>query len=331
MSSSSICARGKHSGTTFILSCLKTVFSEPPLHGRWLPAEQLRQYMHMKCHIGDDINFTLSTMMRVINKVLPLVSSEPNIMEIAGDVQLRVFRYMFQNRTRRYFFWVSAKVGVIPSMPSQRNGSAWEIDSVLTRLLSRAGQQQVQEPLDIDMCLLEPEPKRHKGLAMQPRTTNTVVLLGTECGPSETELAPVTNHDGVRGGGGWWESGDARRLFAPCTILYGSRCNVKDIVMERIEILESVNRSAANWKNVIDTSMGCSFLKGQYSESDVFSLRYRSMYLALALKQFVLNVTGNLRTQWTWKRCLHHAIEAMNDVGVEIIPALQLWLNGTGS
>ena len=85
----------------------------------------------------------------------------------------------------------------------------------------------------------------------------------------------------------------------------------------RIEILESVNCSAANWKNVIDTSMGCSFLKGQYSESDVFSLRYRSMYLALALKQFVLNVTGNLRTQWTWKRCLHHAIEAMNDVGVE--------------
>ena len=41
------------------------------------------------------------------------------------------------------------------------------------------------------------------------------------------------------------------------------------------------------------------------------------MYLALALKQFVLNVTGDLRTQWTWKRCLLHAIEAMNDVGVK--------------
>jgi hypothetical protein len=41
------------------------------------------------------------------------------------------------------------------------------------------------------------------------------------------------------------------------------------------------------------------------------------MYLALALKQFVLNVTGDLRTQWTWKQCLQYAIEAMNDVGVE--------------
>jgi alpha-amylase/alpha-mannosidase (GH57 family) len=54
-----------------------------------------------------------------------------------------------------------------------------------------------------------------------------------------------------------------------------------------------------------------------YSETDAFSLRYRSMYLALALKQFVLNVTDYLKTQWTWKKCLKFAIEAMNDVGVE--------------
>ncbi len=37
----------------------------------------------------------------------------------------------------------------------------------------------------------------------------------------------------------------------------------------------------------------------------------------LALEQFVLNVTRDLRIQWTWKRCLNFAIEAMNDVGVE--------------
>ena len=40
------------------------------------------------------------------------------------------------------------------------------------------------------------------------------------------------------------------------------------------------------------------------------------MNLALGLKQFELNVTGELRGQWTWKRCLGFAIEAMNDVGV---------------
>jgi hypothetical protein len=114
----------------------------------------------------------------------------------------------------------------------------------------------------------------------------------------------------------WWESGDARRLFVPCSILYGADCDVKGIVMEQIELLESVNRTGRNWRNVIDKRMDHT-TKSHYSESDVFSLRYRSKYLALALKQFVLNVTGDLRIQLSWKRCLQYAIEAMNDVGVE--------------
>jgi hypothetical protein len=198
----------------------------------------------------------------------------------------------------------------MPLLPSQCNASAWEQDSVLTRLISRGR----EAPMDIDMHL-EPVPKRQKGSVMIQRSSTTTELGTEQQGPSETEFVSSID-DGVRVGG-WWESGDARWLFAPCTVLYDSHCNVKDIVMERIEILESVNCSATNWKNVVDTRMGCSFLNGQYSESDVFSLRYRSMYLALALKQFVLNVTGDLRTQWTWKRCLLHAIEAMNDVGVE--------------
>ena len=118
--------------------------------------------------------------------------------------------------------------------------------------------------------------------------------------------------------GGWWDSGDARKLFAPCKLIYDTNCDVKAIVLERIEILESVNRCSMNLKNVIDTRCTTSSeAKGHYSELDVFSLRYRSMYLALALKQFVLNVTNNLKTQWTWKQCLNWAIEAMNDVGVE--------------
>jgi hypothetical protein len=52
------------------------------------------------------------------------------------------------------------------------------------------------------------------------------------------------------------------------------------------------------------------------------------MYLALELKQFVLNVNDNLKTQWTWKKCLKFAIEAMNNVGVEYYSnfgTLRLW------
>ena len=38
----------------------------------------------------------------------------------------------------------------------------------------------------------------------------------------------------------WWHSGDANRLFAPSDVLYNSNRNVKEIVMERIELLEKV-------------------------------------------------------------------------------------------
>ena len=105
-----------------------------------------------------------------------------------------------------------------------------------------------------------------------------------------------------------------------CNVLYDKECDVKEIVMERIEMLDAVNRAPTNWKSVIDTrsiSVDSSSKSHSYSESDMFSLRFRSMYLALALKQFVLNVTDDLKTQWTWKRCLNFAIERMNDVGVE--------------
>ena len=160
-------------------------------------------------------------------------------------------------------------------------------------------------------------------------STNVLGTAVDEHAPHELEInastAPATtstttSNDGVPAGvagAGWWESGDAQRLFAPCTMLYASVCNVKEIVMKRIEVMESVNHSASNWKNVVDTKNGSTFVKAHYSESDVFSLIYRSMYLALAVKQFVLNVTGDLRTQWTWKKCLRYSIEAMNDVGIE--------------
>jgi hypothetical protein len=95
--------------------------------------------MHIKFNISDDIKFTLPTMMQVMNKVYPLTSSvEPNIVEGAsGEGQLQVFRHSFQNRTRRYFFWVTAQVGVVPSLPSQLNATEWwEQDHVLARLLA---------------------------------------------------------------------------------------------------------------------------------------------------------------------------------------------------
>ena len=95
----------------------------------------------------------------------------------------------------------------------------------------------------------------------------------------------------------WWQSGDARHLFAPSNTLHESDCEVKRIVMERIELLEAVNHASHNWKTVVDTRSCDGSRFNSYSEQGgVFSLRFWSMYLALALKQFVANATSDIRT-----------------------------------
>jgi hypothetical protein len=92
----------------------------------------------------------------------------------------------------------------------------------------------------------------------------------------------------------WWQLGDARRLVAPCDTLYNSNCDVKNVVMERIKLLEMVNCASQNWKTVVDTRIDDARV-ACYSKADVFLLRFRSTYLAIALlNQFVANVTGDM-------------------------------------
>ena len=79
----------------------------------------------------------------------------------------------------------------------------------------------------------------------------------------ETEKAQILTNTSIKSvlsrevNDNWWKSGNTRRLFAPCSILYGTDCDDKEIVLERIEILESVNCAAGNWTNVVDARTGC--------------------------------------------------------------------------
>jgi len=56
----------------------------------------------------------------------------------------------------------------------------------------------------------------------------------------------------------WWKSGDARWLFVPASsaMSYDADCCVKTIVMERIELLEIVNRAARSWTFILENSVG---------------------------------------------------------------------------
>jgi hypothetical protein len=169
MSNHTLCTHGRQNGSAFILTCLRGVFRQQELHGRWLPAGQLVDYIHMKFQIGDDIKFSLSAMKRVVNKVLPLTGTDPNILAIQDGLQLQVFRHTYQNRTRRDFFWITRQVGLLPSQPSQRHSAEWEEDCVLKRLILVVPGRIAPLSTTEDMTT-EPQSKRPKRRRLQQET-----------------------------------------------------------------------------------------------------------------------------------------------------------------
>jgi hypothetical protein len=289
MSIRTIGAHGKHNGSAFILTCLCGVFSEQELHGRWLPTEQLVDYMHMKFQVGDAIRFSLSTMKRVVNKVLPLTGTFANMLEIQDGLQLQVVRHAYQNRTRRDFFWVTTQVGLIPSQPSQLNAAVWEQDCILELLILGAR----MHPLSTDTTT-EPEAKQPRVLMDK----SSVILGGSGAAGGGTQTSTSSSSPPS-----WWESGDARKIFAPSAVTYESMECLKTIVLDCIELLESVNRNGKIWTNVVEPG-SWSVETCPYSESDINTLRLRSKNIALALCQFVCHVSNDMKTQWTWKKCL---------------------------
>ena len=150
---------------------------------------------------------------------------------------------VYQHWTQWYFFWLTTKVGALPSVPSQKYASAWEQDSVLTRLLSPHSNstrsacflEEKWEPNDTGHWILmrwSQQILRIDELKMKQIYLWLLLLL--RIWTLKWDVAVVA----------WWDSGDAQK--------YEPNCDMKAIVLEWIGILESFNCSAMNWKNVIN-------------------------------------------------------------------------------
>ena len=192
-----------------------STYQEQLIHDRWLPADQLRIHMHVKFNIvADEIQFSQGAMIKVVNKMLPFVSMEPNIIEDTDGIGLKVYRRSFQVKKRFTFFWFTRMDGTTPSMmPSTWNALNWEEDCVLKRLIAGAR----THSLDINMMTNEPQAKRPKVLE-RARTEATISAATHQ--ETATSNSPTSS---------WWESGDACRLFAPCTANYESTECIKGI------------------------------------------------------------------------------------------------------
>jgi hypothetical protein len=106
------------------------------------------------------------------------------------------------------------------------------------------------------------------------------------------------------------KSGDSRKLFAP-KLYYDMDCDVREVVIDQVEILEMVNSIAADWRTLVDGGDQDDLC----SEHDIFMIRHQSMYLTCALQKFV-DEASNI-SRWTWQQCIQHSIGLMNDIGGE--------------
>ena len=142
----------------------------------------------MKFEIGDAIKISLSTMKRVVNKVLPFTGPfVRNIVEIQDRVLLQVFRHAYQNRTRRDFFWVTIQVGLIPSQPSQLNATVWKQDCVLKLLILGAQ----THPLSTTDTTTEPEAKQPRVLMDE----SDLILGGSGAADFSTKHLRIQNNN----------------------------------------------------------------------------------------------------------------------------------------
>jgi hypothetical protein len=201
------------------------------------------------------------------------------------------------------FFQVTGK-GIPESYPSVSNAAAWKEQNVSKMLPPRTRQHVDYTPSPNGAIPATGANKKRKLL-------DEDVTSCCDGGNAESQTREMDEMLTVPPSLlSYWDSGDARKLFAP-KLVYGTDCEVRNVVIDRIEKLDRVNSSAHEWRELVDGGDPDDVC----SEHDIFLIRHRSIYLACALRKFLEEATRQRR--WTWQLCIEHAIKLMNDIGIE--------------
>ena len=184
------------------------------------------------------------------------------------------------------FVYLTMEGGVKPEFPSGMNASLW-VDTCVARRLC-GGRKDGNVVIDeIFTKVMTPSANKRKcDFGEEARNSDN-----TADDSRRSDSLYGSNQPHVPGFVDWWTSGDARLLFAPCG-KYNNNCNVKDIVMDRIELLESVNQNSSNWRLVVEEGDK----ENTCSSNDIFLIRQRCMYLVIALHKFVNEEQTGMRS-----------------------------------
>ena len=118
---------------------------------------------------------------------------------------------------------------------------------------------------------------------------------------------PPRRHDEIMNEiGGWWDTKEARNIFAPTSPVGGT-----DIIVSlRIDLLDSVLTSK-NVEKVVNKATEC-----KLDDKHAVEIVYKCLYLRQAY-QIALEKIATPQT--TWKDCCREAIEKLANVGIKSI------------
>ena len=256
-----------------ILRCLRTAAGDSDVRNKIISAELLFDFFKQRYQVTEEM-FNKRTMLIQINKVY---AGKLSTIELDGGENVEMYRHKFRSdaKTMTYLFYFTKAGGIVPTFPVAKKSTEWADDHVLKRLL--AGSH--RNPVDLCFDLDEEDFRRAKKQRVDsaPLTTTAVSPIDTteqQMQQADTTAAVVMPPPN------YWESGEARRLFVPKE-LFGENSDVKQIVLDRIEHLERVNQEADAWRTVIEDADKDNTM----TEHDIFILRLRSLYLAVAIKK----------------------------------------------
>jgi hypothetical protein len=104
----------------------------------------------------------------------------------------------------------------------------------------------------------------------------------------------------------YWESGSAKKLFAPCADIEDESWDgVRDHVEKNIEKLIRATTEVNGWREIVEDKDVMNVMNA----NNIFCYRQRAHYLICALKRALENMKGwDLKDSATWKQCCEDSI-----------------------
>jgi hypothetical protein len=236
-----------------------SVVGDARLHNKWWHADALVDEINTRCQLIDDLKIHKKELQRVVSNEYHNKSTAGNDF-VMNRKEFKLYRHDFfkkeEGKTKRYDFFHVTASQLVPVFPTASNSASWMAQNASQALPPRT-RQHVDFSSLAQSASVAPTTKRRRESSPVP----------TSGGRSEDHISALPSDMHMYS---YWNSGDARKLFAP-RLIHGTSCDVRQVVLDRM-----VNQKSSSWRDVVDGGDQDNLC----SEHEIFVIRQRSFYLA---------------------------------------------------